>query len=135
MMIPMLGHICSVRTTPSLPSGGGGYCQSSGTLQCKEKSYPQYRCSPRVSSSTQALLTLNDFSEGGDGGSPSKCDDSYHNNGERVVVLSTGWYNKGSRCEKIIRITAKNKNSVTAKVVDECDSVNHLAVITLWMDP
>ncbi|GAU15684.1 hypothetical protein TSUD_109420 [Trifolium subterraneum] len=55
-------HICS--GTPSPPSGGGGSCQSSGTLICKKKSYPQYKCSPPISSSTPASLTLNDFSKG-----------------------------------------------------------------------
>ncbi|XP_027343763.1 kiwellin-like [Abrus precatorius] len=116
-------HICSGGGGGG--GGGGGNCQSSGSLNCKGKSYPQYTCSPPVSSSTQAILTLNDFSEGGDGGGPSECDEQYHDNSERVVALSTGWYNKGSRCSKMIRITAaKNGRSVTAKVVDECDSVN-----------
>ncbi|CAJ2660737.1 kiwellin-like protein [Trifolium pratense] len=99
-------------------------CQSSGTLNCKGKSFSRFKCSPPVSSSTQALLTLNDFSEGGDGGSPSECDDNFHSNSERVVALSTGWYNGGSRCGRNIRIKARNGRSVTAKVVDECDSVN-----------
>ncbi|KAI4334369.1 hypothetical protein L6164_019069 [Bauhinia variegata] len=109
-------HVCS-------PTGGGN-CQPSGTLTCKGKSHPQYRCSPPVSSSTPAILTLNDFSEGGDGGAPSECDEKYHDNSERVVALSTGWYSHGSRCGRMIRITARNGKSVTAKVVDECDSVN-----------
>ncbi|CAL5200250.1 unnamed protein product [Lathyrus oleraceus] len=119
-------HTCN-NPSPSPPSGGGGgggNCQSSGTLQCKTKTYPQYRCSPPVSSSTQAVLTFNDFSEGGDGGGPSECDNRYHDNSERVVALSTGWYKGGSRCGKMIRITARNGKSTTAKVVDECDSVN-----------
>ncbi|KAI9075082.1 hypothetical protein K1719_040179 [Acacia pycnantha] len=112
-------HICGGR-------GGGDddNCQPSGTLTCNDGSYPQYRCSPAVSSSTQAILTVNDFSEGGDGGGPSKCDESYHDNSERVVALSTGWYSNGSRCGKMISITASNGRSTTAKVVDECDSVN-----------
>ena len=64
---PKVGtRICSQPSpSPPPPSGGGGTCQSSGNLQCDGKSYPQYRCSPTyVSSGTQALLTLNDFSEG-----------------------------------------------------------------------
>nr|DAD28517.1 TPA_asm: hypothetical protein HUJ06_029985 [Nelumbo nucifera] len=80
--------------------------------------------SPPVTSSTEAILTNNDFSQGGDGGGPSKCDDSYHNNSGLIVALSTGWYAGGSRCEKMIRITTQSGASVTAKVVDECDSVN-----------
>ncbi|KAJ7981026.1 kiwellin-like [Quillaja saponaria] len=81
-------------------------------------------CSPPVSSSTSAILTLNDFSKNGDGGAESQCDEKFHDNTERVVALSTGWYDGGSRCFKMIRITAKNGRSVTAKVVDQCDSVN-----------
>jgi hypothetical protein len=59
-------RICSQPSpSPPPPSGGGGTCRSTSNLQCDGKSYPQYRCSPPyVSSGTQALLTLNDFSEG-----------------------------------------------------------------------
>ncbi|MED6144727.1 hypothetical protein PIB30_018200 [Stylosanthes scabra] len=111
-------HICSN------PSPSPSSCNPSGTLHCGSNSYPQYRCSPPVSSSTRAILTLNDFSPGGDGGGPSECDNNYHNNSERVVALSTGWYKNGSRCFNMIRITASNGRSVNAKVVDECDSIN-----------
>ena len=69
-----------------------------------------------------ACPTLNDFSEGGDGGGPSMCDEKYHSISEQVVALLTGWYGHGSRCGEMIRITASNGKSVTAKVVDECDS-------------
>ncbi|KAH0997079.1 hypothetical protein GBA52_020943 [Prunus armeniaca] len=60
----------------------------------------------------------------GDGGGASECDKRFHNNTERVVALSTGWFDKKNRCGKIIRITASNGKSVTARVVDECDSRN-----------
>ncbi|KAI9194295.1 hypothetical protein LWI28_004872 [Acer negundo] len=61
---------------------------------------------------------------GGDGGDPSECDEQYHDNTELVVALSTGWYDGGSRCGKMIRITAAGiGKSVEAKVVDECDSM------------
>ncbi|KAF4397247.1 hypothetical protein G4B88_009093 [Cannabis sativa] len=103
---------------------GGGSCKSSGTLICKGKSFPKFKCSPPITSSTPAKLTNNDFSEGGDGGAPSQCDERFHSNTERVVALSTGWYNDGSRCGKIIKITATNGRSTTAKVVDQCDSQN-----------
>ncbi|KAL5211799.1 hypothetical protein ABZP36_022646 [Zizania latifolia] len=106
-------------------------CKPSGTLRpttshscedcCKAgKSYPTYRCSPPTSSSTKAVMTLNDFDVGGDGGDPSECDGKFHENTERVVALSTGWYAKGRRCNKNIRINAKGR-SVLAKVIDECD--------------
>ncbi|GJN41468.1 hypothetical protein PR202_gn00848 [Eleusine coracana subsp. coracana] len=109
-------------------------CQPSGTLRpskshscedcCKAgRSYPTYACSPPTSGSTKAIMTLNDFDAGGDGGDPSECDGQFHRNTERVVALSTGWYNKGSRCGKNIRIRANGK-SVLAKVVDECDSLH-----------
>lgn len=104
--------------------GGGGSCHSSGTLRCHGKPYPLYSCSPPVTSSTDAKLTNNDFSEGGEGGDPSECDGKYHDNSVPVVALSTGWYNGGSRCGHMIKITAQNGRSVMAKVVDECDSMH-----------
>ncbi|KAJ1280157.1 hypothetical protein BS78_04G210100 [Paspalum vaginatum] len=85
--------------------------------------YPTYRCSPPVTTHTKAIMTLNDFGEGGDGGGPSECDGEYHSNTERVVALSTGWYHKGKRCHKHVRIHARGR-SVLAKVVDECDSMH-----------
>ncbi|KAL4292620.1 hypothetical protein HN51_042966 [Arachis hypogaea] len=130
---PDLGtHICRSpppprnHGSPPPPSGGSGTtCRSSGTLQCGTNSYPQYTCSPPVSSSTKAILTLNDFSEGGDGGAPSECDDQYHQNSEPVVALSTGWFNKGALCLRYLTITStRTGRSVRAKVVDECDSVH-----------
>ncbi|XP_022140320.1 kiwellin-like [Momordica charantia] len=124
---PNIGtHVCS--------NGGGGGgkfppsssndCQPFGSLHCKEKSFPQFKCSPQVTSSTRAILTNNDFSKGGDGGDPSECDGKFHHNSHPIVALSTGWYNGGSRCGKKIRITARNGRSVLAKVVDECDTIN-----------
>lgn len=101
---PRTGHTC-------------GECCKPGHI------YQTYRCSPPVSGDTRAIMTLNDFAEGGDGGGPSECDGKYHNNTEQVVALSTGWYDKGKRCHKHIRIHAKGK-SVLAKVVDECDSLH-----------
>ncbi|KAK1301921.1 Ripening-related protein grip22 [Acorus calamus] len=115
-------HICS--GSGGGGGGGGGSCNPSGSLTCGGQTTPTYTCSPPVTSSTQALLTNNDFSAGGDGGGPSECDGSYHSNSERIVALSTGWYAGGSRCGKMIRITAQNGRSTTAKVVDECDSVH-----------
>ncbi|CAL5020710.1 unnamed protein product [Urochloa decumbens] len=129
-------------TFPSLCSGRAAHdhhqgekCKPSGTLEsparghtcdecCKPGHiYPTYQCSPPVSSHTKAIMTLNDFSEGGDGGDPSECDGKYHHNSERIVALSTGWYAKGKRCGKNIRIHAKGR-SVLAKVVDECDTLH-----------
>ncbi|KAM7276387.1 hypothetical protein ACFE04_018253 [Oxalis oulophora] len=75
----------------------------------------------RLQAREKAVLTVNSFEEGGDGGGPSKCDERYHSNNARVVALSTRWYNGGSRCLKHITIYG-NGNSVDAKVVDECDS-------------
>ena len=89
---------------------------------CKEgKLYTKYKCSPPVSSHTKAFLTLNGFQKNEDGGAPSECDNKYHSDDTPVVALSTGWYNKGSRCLNNITITA-NGRSVVAMVVDECDS-------------
>lgn len=83
--------------------------------------YPQYTCSP--SSKSSAMLTLNSFQEGGDGGGAGACFGKFYPDSQRVVALSTGWFNGGSRCGKMITITA-NGRSTTAMVVDECDSVH-----------
>lgn len=97
---------------------GSDCCQSG-------KEYPQYKCSPAVTGSTAATLTLNGFQKNEDGGGPSECDGQYHNDSELVVALSTGWYAGGSRCLNYIQITnPDNGRSVRAKVVDECDSMN-----------
>lgn len=64
--------------------------------------YPTYTCWPPMSRNPQAYLTLNSFEAGGDGGSPSKCDNKYHNDNMPVVTLSTGWYNNGKRCHNNI---------------------------------
>ncbi|KAL3618641.1 hypothetical protein CASFOL_037460 [Castilleja foliolosa] len=89
-----------------------------------KKPYNTFNCSPPIPKTgrTKARLTLNSFENGGDGGGPSECDNSYHSDNTPVVALSTGWYNNGSRCGRNITIRAKGR-TVTAKVVDECDSM------------
>ncbi|GAA0180903.1 hypothetical protein LIER_30170 [Lithospermum erythrorhizon] len=111
--------------------GGGGAppstgnlstsCQQLGTLTCLGRSYPTYDCSPPVTSSTMAKLTFNHFSEGG---ITSKCDGRVYGNDELIVALSTGWYDNGLRCLKMIKVMGGNGRSVEAKVVDECDSLH-----------
>ncbi|KAI8023933.1 putative ripening-related protein 2 [Camellia lanceoleosa] len=100
-----------------------GQCNTQNDSDCcvQGKLYPIYRCSPSVSGQTKAVLTLNSFQDGGDGGGPSECDNKYHPDDTPVVALSTGWYNRGSRCHNYITISA-NRRSVKAMVVDECDS-------------
>jgi hypothetical protein len=100
-----------------------GQCNQENDSDCcvQGKMYTTYECSPPVSSYTKAYLTLNSFQSGGDGGGPSECDNKYHSDDSPVVALSTGWFNKESRCLKNITISANGK-SVVAMVVDECDS-------------
>ncbi|XP_048420927.1 kiwellin-1-like [Pyrus x bretschneideri] len=100
-----------------------GQCNQGNDSECckKGKLYPTYTCSPQVSKKTKATLTINSFQKGGDGGSPSACDNKFHSDKTPVVALSTGWYNKGSRCLGHITIHG-NGRSVKAMVVDECDS-------------
>ncbi|KAJ0981268.1 hypothetical protein J5N97_009523 [Dioscorea zingiberensis] len=98
--------------------------QKNNSECCKEgETYQTYTCSPPVTNNTKAILTINGFEKGEDGGAPSECDNKYHSNGTPVVAMSTGWL-KGDgtkRCLKYIRING-NGQSVVAKVVDECDS-------------
>ncbi|KAI5064361.1 hypothetical protein GOP47_0021031 [Adiantum capillus-veneris] len=90
---------------------------------CNTNSCHKTDCSPAVTKKTAAILTVNNFSPGGDGGAPSECDGKFHKDTERVAALSTGWYNKGSRCGKTIHIHGNGRRT-TARVVDECDSRN-----------
>ncbi|XP_050157960.1 putative ripening-related protein 5 isoform X2 [Malus sylvestris] len=77
-----------------------GQCNQENDSDCfiGGKMYPTYTCSPPLSGSTKAYLTLNSFEKGGDGGGPSECDNKYHNDSIPVVALSTEWYNNGGRC-------------------------------------
>ena len=80
--------------------------------------------SPAVSAhGTRAVMTVNGFQKGEEGGGPSECDGKYHSDNDLIVALSTGWYAGGKRCHKKIRITSvQNGRTVEATVVDECDS-------------
>ncbi|KAL8238408.1 hypothetical protein R6Q59_014975 [Mikania micrantha] len=115
-------------------NGDAHSCKPSGKLRgikppdgkcvecCKSgQFYETYTCSPHITKHTKAKMTINNFEKGGDGGGPSECDNKYHSNDTPIVALSTGWYDKGKRCHKFIKIHYKGK-SVKAKVVDECDS-------------
>uniref|UniRef100_A0A0D3HF08 Ripening-related protein 5 n=1 Tax=Oryza barthii TaxID=65489 RepID=A0A0D3HF08_9ORYZ len=106
-MIFLLAALSTTHLASSLRPGAGGACRPSGYLPGKSgnceksndpdccedgKAYPQYRCSPPVTAATGAVLTLNSFEKGKDGGGPSECDNAYHSDGELVVALSTGWF-------------------------------------------
>ncbi|KAJ1381295.1 RlpA-like domain superfamily [Sesbania bispinosa] len=100
-----------------------GQCNQENDSECCKpgKFYPTFKCSPHVSHRTKAILTLNSFEEGGDGGGPSECDGKFHLDHTPIVALSTGWFNHRKRCLNNITIFA-NGRSVNAMVVDECDS-------------
>ncbi|KAL6883474.1 hypothetical protein ACP4OV_010888 [Aristida adscensionis] len=111
---------------PGTPlTGKSGNCNTeNGSDCCKDgQEYQTYDCSPPVTNSTKGTLTLNSFAKGGDGGGGGACDGSFYPDSRLVVAMSTGWFDKKSRCKKNIVITANGK-SVTAMVVDACDSMN-----------
>ncbi|CAL1377977.1 unnamed protein product [Linum trigynum] len=99
-------------------------CNRINNSECcvEGKLYTTYKCSPTVTRQTKAVLTLNSFEKGKDGGGASECDHKFHGDEERVVALSSGWFNNRKSCFQKIKITAGNGRSVVAKVVDECDS-------------
>ncbi|XP_066386912.1 putative ripening-related protein 6 [Miscanthus floridulus] len=75
------------------------------------------------SGGTFAVMTVNRFQKGEDGGGAAACDGKFHSDVDLVVALSSGWYAGGKRCHKKIRITSKDtERTVEAQVVDECDS-------------
>ncbi|XP_077238804.1 kiwellin-1-like [Tasmannia lanceolata] len=98
-------------------------CNTENNSDCciEGKFYTTFKCSPPVTARTKAVLTLNSFESGGDGGSPSECDNKFHSDDTLVVALSTGWFNHQRRCLNNITISA-NGRSVVAMVVDECDT-------------
>ncbi|KAM1818925.1 hypothetical protein ACFX11_000670 [Malus domestica] len=108
LQIILLSTICLVTEAQQCrPSGRirgrkppPGQCNQENDSDCyvAGKMYPTYTCSPPLSGSTKAYLTLNSFEKGGDGGGPSECDNKYHNDSIPVVALSTQWYNNGGRC-------------------------------------
>ncbi|KAG2548252.1 hypothetical protein PVAP13_9KG156300 [Panicum virgatum] len=85
-----------------------------------------HRCSPHRGGrggGTRAVMTVNGFEKGQEGGGPAACGGRYHSNGDLIAALSTGWFAGGRRCHRPIRITsARTGRSVVARVVDECDS-------------
>ncbi|XBH73271.1 putative ripening-related protein 4 [Aegilops tauschii subsp. strangulata] len=71
----------------------GDYNRDHDSVCCKDGDrYPQFRCSPPVSADTPAILSLNSFARGGDGGGKSFCDNRFHKDTELVVALSTGMF-------------------------------------------
>ena len=58
------------------------------------------------SGGTSAVMTVNGFEKGQDGGGPSECDGKFHSNDDLIVALSSQWYAGGKRCHKKIRITS-----------------------------
>ncbi|KAF2914156.1 hypothetical protein DAI22_10g141200 [Oryza sativa Japonica Group] len=94
-------------------SNKSGNCEKSNDPDCCEdgKAYPQYRCSPPVTAAAGAVLTLNSFEKGKDGGGPSEC---CRRGG------SPAWRGAGTG----ITASGGSGRSVVAKVVDECDSVH-----------
>ncbi|RZC43658.1 hypothetical protein C5167_036612 [Papaver somniferum] len=97
-----------------------GECNTDFDADCCKpgEPYQTFTCSP---TDQRAVLTINSFEEGGDGGGASACDEQFHSNDTPVVALSTGWFNDGERCQRSITIEG-NGRSVVALVVDECDS-------------
>jgi len=98
-------------------------CNRENESECcrRGRFYPTFQCSPPVTHHTKAILTLNSFEKGGDGGGPSECDNKFHSDNTPVVALSTGWFNNKKRCHQNITIF-ENGRRVHALVVDECDS-------------
>jgi hypothetical protein len=121
-------------TTEPPPPPSDVMCESFGILQAKDTGngkcslepvldiqFDKFLCSPEITSSTNAVMSWNDFAEGGSGGWPSYCDGIYHSNTENVIALSTGWFDNLSNCGREIEITIDGKTA-RGIVVDECDS-------------
>ncbi|KAF2313291.1 hypothetical protein GH714_010168 [Hevea brasiliensis] len=53
-----------------------GECNQDNSADCCKEGvyYTTHKCSPLASKHTKAILTINSFEEGGDGGAPAYCD-------------------------------------------------------------
>ncbi|KAJ9147915.1 hypothetical protein P3X46_030029 [Hevea brasiliensis] len=87
-----------------------GECNQDNSADCCKEGvyYTTHKCSPLASKHTKAILTINSFEEGGDGGAPAYCDGKYHDDDT-------------PRCNNYINIHG-NGRSVKAVVADECGS-------------
>ncbi|KAK9103599.1 hypothetical protein Sjap_020853 [Stephania japonica] len=131
LLVSLVGGDCTrIAAQACEPSGNvrgrkppPGQCNTENHSDCckQGKLYPVYKCSPQATSNTKAVLTINSFEKGGDGGGPSECDNQYHSDDTPIVALSTGWFSHRQRCFNNITIHG-NGRSVVAMVVDECDS-------------
>ena len=63
---------------------------------------------PAGEASTKAVLTLNSFEKGKDGGGATFCDHRFYKDSAMVVALSSGWLRLDGtrRCGKMVRVTA-----------------------------
>ncbi|KAJ8766213.1 hypothetical protein K2173_021730 [Erythroxylum novogranatense] len=68
----------------------------------------------------KATLTLRNFG-GWIGRKATKCEEKYYTNFRYVVAMPSKWFQNKKRCNKLVEIK-RNERSVTAEVVDECDS-------------
>ena len=120
--------VASSTANKRVPKPSGGRCHISGFLygkagKCNKENgsdcciprhrYPQFKCSHPVSAKTPAILTLNRFAAGGDGGGKSFCDNCFHKDSELVVALSTGWLRLDGtrRGNKMIRINGNGQSA------------------------
>lgn len=98
-----------------------GKCRSVASGCCQaDQVYFTFQCSPDVTSNTTATLAYDTFLGGG---SAPKCGSGGKRDvgEEAVVALSTGWFDGGKRCGKVI-VVSRNGRRVRATVVGECDS-------------
>lgn len=93
----------------------------SPALSKQKKDHHDKGQEPTTTGHNKAILTVNSFEKGGDGGGAAECDGKFHSNKKLIVALSTPWYAQGKRCGKEIIIFANGKK-VKATVVDECDT-------------
>ncbi|KAI4303515.1 hypothetical protein MLD38_039131 [Melastoma candidum] len=107
--------------TPALGAPGGRHRGHGGKSKHKGGKCHGASCFSPARGHMNAILTLNSFQKGGDGGGPSECDGKFHSDDTLIVALSTGWYDHGRLCHKTITIHARNGRSTRATVVDECD--------------
>ncbi|KAJ8766193.1 hypothetical protein K2173_021710 [Erythroxylum novogranatense] len=69
----------------------------------------------------KATLTVRDFGGIGIGRKSRKCEGTYSTNFGYFVAMPSKWFENKKRCNKVVEIK-RNGRTVTAEVVDECES-------------
>ncbi|GJY71956.1 putative ripening-related protein 2 [Tanacetum coccineum] len=96
------------------------------------ETYTTYRRSLLAMGKTRATMTINSFEKGGDGGGASECDEQYHSNNQRIVALSTKWYDNGHSLGGLQVSKVMGRDCTYCQTLDAIHYNDAIGPIDLW---